>query len=297
MAILLAAASAVVYGSGDFFGGLAARRVPAFVVAFVSQCVGLAALLAVTLVWPDSAPTASDWAWGAAAGVAGGLGIAAFYWALSTGPMAVTAPITAVISATIPAFVGVATGDRPGAVSWIGVAAAVPAIGLVARADNPEGSENPGGAGSARRVASRTVAAAAAAGVAFGIFFVAFARTGSQAGLWPLVAARLASISVLAALLVARREPARTPADHPAHHLGTSWLLLVAAGVFDTTANGLYLLATRSGALSLVAVVSAMYPASTVVLARLVLREHLARWQIVGLALAAVAVGLVAVGR
>src|SRR5262249_20565506 len=128
--------------------------------------------------------------------------------------------------------------------------------------------------------------AALAAGLGFGFFFVALARTSGDSGLWPLVAARVASITLLAAIIVALRRPVTL--------VRNVIPLVVVAGVADTAANALYLAAATSGLLSLVAVIAAMYPASTVILARLVLGERVHRWQVGGFALAAVAVGLVA---
>ncbi len=276
MTIVLALASALVYGTGDFLGGLASRRVAAVVVTFVSQCAGLATLLLVLPFAHGDGLVQSDLAWGAAGGLAGAVALVAFYWALAAGTMSVVAPLTAVVSAVVPVVTGLALGERPSTWALVGVVLALPAIALIAR-------EN---AGAHRRATRRVLVAALIAGAGFGFFFVALARTSGDTGMWPLVGARVASVSLLAVVLaVTGRRPSVVPEAR---------VTVLAAGVFDTTANALYLAAASRGLLSLVAVIAALYPASTVVLARVVLGERVERWQLGGFALAALAVGLVA---
>ena len=135
----------------------------------------------------------------------------------------------------------------------------------------------------------------------FGLFFVFFARAGEGAGMWPTVSARLASVSLLAVVVVVTTMSRRSRGDAeaaPVLQVDRGALPLIAgAGVLDVAANGVYLVASRNGLLSLISVVSAMYPAATVLLARVVLRERLARQQVIGLVLAGLSVGLVAAGR
>ncbi len=276
MTIFLALASALVYGTADFLGGLASRRAAALAVTFVSQCAGLTSLLVVIPFAHGTGFDGADAAWGAAGGMGGAAALVCFYWALAAGTMSVVAPLTAVVSAIVPVATGLALGERPSVWSLVGVALALPAIALIAH-ERGEGTP---------RAPRLVLAAALVAGVGFGFFFVALARTSGDSGLWPLVGARVASISLLTlALLVARRAPRLPPEVRP---------MTLVAGVFDTSANALYLAAASRGLLSLVAVIAALYPASTVVLARVVLGERVQRWQIGGFALAAVAVGLVA---
>jgi len=274
--IVLALASALVYGTADFFGGLASRRVAAVVVTFLSQCAGLASLLVLLPFAHGHGLVGADLAWGAAGGLSGAVALVCFYWALAAGTMSVVAPLTAVISAVVPVVTGLVLGERPSAWALLGVAIALPAIGLIARET----------AGAPSRTSRRVLLAALAAGAGFGFFFVALARTSGDTGLWPLVAARVASITLLALVLAAtRRRPVAATEVRPT---------ILAAGVLDTTANALYLAAAGRGLLSLVAVIAALYPASTVVLARVVLGERVQRWQLGGFALAALAVALVA---
>ena len=275
MTIVLALASALVYGTADFLGGLASRRAAAIVVTFVSQCAGLLCLL-VVLPLARASFDAVDAAWGAAGGISGAAALVCFYWALAAGTMSVVAPLTAVISAVVPVITGLALGERTSPWTLLGVGLALPAIALIAR----ESDERPG------RHGRRVVAAAVVAGLGFGFFFVCLARTSGDSGLWPLVGARVASITLLVAALGVIRRPVRLPGEVRG--------ITVLAGVGDTTANALYLAAATRGLLSLVAVIAALYPASTVVLARLVLGERVERWQVGGFVLAAVAVTLVA---
>lgn len=276
MTILLALASALVYGTADFLGGLASRRAAALAVTFVSQCAGLASLILVIPFIHGRGFDGTDVAWGAAGGMGGAAALVCFYWALAAGTMSVVAPLTAVVSAIVPVVTGLALGERPSPWSLAGVALALPAIALIAHER-----------GEARLRAPRLVlAAAVVAGLGFGFFFVALARTSGETGLWPLLGARVASIGLLTlALAVTRRVP-RIPSDvRP---------MTLVAGVFDTSANALYLAAASRGLLSLVSVIAALYPASTVVLARVVLGERVQRWQLGGFVLAALAVSLVA---
>ena len=281
MAALFASLSAAVFGVGDFLGGLAARRVRALVVAAWSQLVGLGLLAAlVFVVLPDTHPTRADLVWGAAGGLVGAAGLVLLYTALSTGPMSVAAPITAVFSAIVPVAAGLGFGERPGPLAALGVVLAFPAIVLIARAEENPSLAHPAGS------AMVALLPAFGAGLGFGLFFVFLQRTSSDAGLWPLVSARSTSLVALFLLVLV------TPGGNTLRD-GTARLVLL-CGVCDVTANAFYLLAVHRGLLSLVAVLAALYPASTVVLARVVLRERMTRSQLVGLGLAGVAAVCVA---
>ena len=277
MAILFASLSSLVYGSADFVGGIVARRNHGVVVAIVSQFFGLLALGVALAVWPHVQVSGGDLAWGLLAGLGGGGGLALFYPALGKGPMSIVAPLTALMSAVIPMVVGFATGDRPSAPALVGALLALPAIVLVARESGSHG-----------KVELSTVLDCLGASAGFGLFYVALSRTSVHAGLWPLAAARIASLSLLGGLcLVARRSP--RPATG-------SLAIIAGVGVFDMAANALYLLAATRGLLSLVSVVGSLYPAGTVVCAVVFLRERLLAAQVLGLLLAGLAVSLVALG-
>jgi drug/metabolite transporter (DMT)-like permease len=278
MALTLALAAALSYGVGDFIGGLATRHAAAVPVVLLSQAAGLVALLAVLPALPAADPTAADLAWGAASGVAGGLGLVLLFRSFALGAMGVAAPVTAVCSAGLPVLVGLALGERPGVVVLVGVGLALAAVGLISRED-----EAAPGAVPLRRV----VTVAAAGGLFFGCFYVLLAETGDDAGLWPLAAARGASTLMLApaVLLLGRGLPAARPSA-----------AACLSGIVDMVANVLYLLALRRGLLSVVPVLTSLYPAATVVLARYLLHERVGRAQLVGFAVAAAAVTMIAAG-
>jgi len=278
MAALLALLSAAAYGTGDFFGGLASRRSPVSGVVLRAHAVGLA-LLVVVAPFAGGVLTAGDAVIGAAAGVSGGLAVALFYQGLARGTMSVVAPITALLGTAVPVLYGLVRGERPSAVAGAGIVLALLAIALVSAEDDDEGR---------RGIRDRAVIGLAlASGAGFGVFFVVLAEAGDDAGLWPVLVARLASVALFA-LLVRSRFTATRP-------LGAgTWRLAVLAGVLDVAANTAYVFATREGLLSVVAVLTSLYPAGTVVLARLFLAERLCPPQRVGLGLAAVAAVMVA---
>jgi drug/metabolite transporter (DMT)-like permease len=274
-AYALAVLSAVSYGAADFLGGLATRRFAMYAVVVVSQLVGLILVVLALPLLPPASAVAGDFAWGAASGLAGGIGVALLYRGLAVGVMSVVAPVTAVCAVIIPLAVGTALGERPAALALLGVALALVAIVLVSQA----GSETAG----TRR--STGVPIAIASGIAIGIFLVCLERTGPAAGLWPLVAARIVSVGFLSGVALSRGEAIRPgPGSLP---------ILVACGALDMLANTLYLLAVRDGPLGIVATLSSLYPASTVILARVVLQERLRPAQVGGVVCAAAAIVLI----
>lgn len=298
MGVLLAALSAILYGSGDFFGGLASKREMPLAITWFSQLVGLGAITVVAVVAPADHVTAMDWGWGALGGLAGAMGLLLLYGALARGPMAVVAPITALMSAIVPVAAGVIRGERPGGWAVVGVVLSFPAIVLVASA----GGISRDHLGARRDLLARTLIESVLAGFGFGMFFVFFASAGEHAGMWPTVAAKVASAGALSMVVLVRRVRLSDPTERRTFDRrlvpdASSFPLIAGAGLFDVTANGIYLAASRLGLLSEVAVVSAMYPAATVALAGTVLRERISRVQLMGLVLAAGAVGLVAYGR
>jgi drug/metabolite transporter (DMT)-like permease len=268
VAALLALVSSAVFGIGDFCGGMATRRAAAAAVLLWSHVVGLLLIVA-TVPFIGGEPTAHDLLVGGLGGLAGAAGVGLLYQALSIGPMSVVAPVTALLAATVPVVAGVATGDRPGLAPSVGMGLALVAIVLVSAE----------GGGSLRPSDLRGVAFAMGSGLGFGIFFVALSYTGDGAGLWPLVAARTASVSAMTILALAGRFAPAVPA-------GPARPLTAAAGTLDVLANVLYLLAVRQGLLSVVSVLASLYPVSTVLLARVVLRERFIAVQRMGMALA-----------
>jgi drug/metabolite transporter (DMT)-like permease len=221
-------------------------------------------------------PRVADIGWGVAAGVAGLLGIVLLYYSLSTGAMAVAAPITAVAGAGLPVVAGLIIDDPPSTIALIGVGCAVAAIGLVSIGPRTHG-----------RVTTRIIGTALLSGAMFGLFFTLLAQTPEESGMWPLVAVRATSIPLGLALVALRRTTLRMPRRI------AGWL--VVAGMGDIGANALYLVAVRQGMLSVVAPIAALYPVSTVLLALAIDKERVRPLQVVGLGLAATALVLTAV--
>jgi drug/metabolite transporter (DMT)-like permease len=286
MFYVLALASAATYGAADFLGGLASRRTSAIAIVVVSQCAGLISLVLVLPLLPASQPAASDWIWGAAAGVAGGAGVALLYRALAITTMAIAAPITAVCAVTVPVAVSMALGERPGTGPLAGIALALASIVLVsqqrAEPDTRDATVAQGFSPAAR---SSGILTALASGVAIGLFFLAVAQLRPEAGMWPLIAARGVSVTLFSTLAVATGRSLRMPAGVMS--------IAVAGGVLDMLANVLYLVASRDGPLSVVVTLTSLYPAGTVLLARTVLGEQLSALQVMGVVCALAAILLI----
>lgn len=280
MAIVLALASAIVYGVSDYVGGRASRRWPPIVVALAAELTILVITVGFVPVIETTGPTGRAVCWGIVGGVAGSAGVLGLYAALSRGNMTVIAPVTGVVAAIVPVAVGMGLGERPRATATVGIVLAIVAValigGLVGVANQP--------------LDTRTVLLASAVGAAFGMLFVAYSRTGDGAGLWPLLMSRAGATPLLLGAFVVARRRGQAPV------LGAQVLVPGAAiGVLILVANGLYLVAARGGLLSVVAVLVALYPASTVALASLLDGERASRWQIAGMGAAVVAVTLITV--
>jgi drug/metabolite transporter (DMT)-like permease len=275
VAVGLALLAALAYGAADFYGGLASRRMPAATVVVLAQLFGMV-VLGLAFPFVPSHFYQTDVLVGLGAGVCGALGIAALYAALAIGRMGVVSPITAVVGASVPVVWGFATGERPAAAAVAGVVLAFLAVGLVSTNEET------------RRISLREpgLGLALASGAGIGFLYVLLAHAHHDSGLSVLATSRLTSIPLLLAYALIRRERLRPP---------TNLLLSVAvAGVLDMAANLLYVLAARVGLLAIVAVLTSLYPASTVFLARIVLAEKLNRVQWLGVGCAFCGVLLIA---
>jgi drug/metabolite transporter (DMT)-like permease len=275
IALLLALGSSLAYGCADFLGGLGARKAHVLRTVLVAAP---ASLVVELLLWPFLGASFSPGVlvWGAASGVASAAAFVLLYRTLAIGPMNVLSPVTALVSAMLPAGVGLLQGEHLGAAGLLGLPLALVAVVLVSAGH---------GAGPARP--SRTaLLLALGAGAAIALQLVFLHQAPSDSGVAPLIVGRAVSSAVtLAAAVVMFR---RLGPERPAYAMSA------AAGVLDSVANLLFLLAARGGDLAVVAVITALYPAGTVLLARGVLAERIHRGQLVGLGTAAVAVGLLA---
>jgi drug/metabolite transporter (DMT)-like permease len=280
IAILLALGSAVAYGLSDFIGGVFSKRASPWAVALVGQTAGGVVMVGVSLVVAGD-PVGGDYGWALLAGVGNGLGTVFLYRGLSSGRMGVVAPVSGVGAALLPVAVGLISGERPAILVWLGILAAMPGIWLVAR--EPAGEDvtgaNPAGSG---------VLDGVLAGLGFGTLFASLAQIPESAGFAPLALNQLvAAVVIVVAASLARA--AWVPRSRAAY-------AGAATGVLGATATGAFLLATQQGFLTVTAVLASLYPAFTVLLAATVLREHVHRWQAIGLVLCGAAVALVAAG-
>ncbi len=286
MTYLLALASALLYGAGDFTGGLASRRAGMLPVVLLSQLSGLVLLVLLLPFLSPATPSRADLLWGASAGLTGGVGVALLYRALAVGRMAVVAPITAVCAVAIPVLVSVGLGERPTLLSVLGIVLGLGSIVLISQQTAPEESAlEPSSTGRL----SPGVGIALVSGVAIGLFFLSLARTRAEAGMWPILASRAVSVTMFGLAILAGRRTLR---------LANVLALTLLCGVLDMCANALYLVAARTGPLSVVVTLSSLYPASTALLARVVLGERLNTRQIAGVVCALIAiVVIVSAGR
>ncbi len=277
MASLLALGGALSWGLGDFFGGLAARRIAVLTVLALSQAIGLVGVALWVVLAGDPFPGVVELLPAALAGLAVAIGLAALYRGLAIGAMGIVAPISAA-SPVVPLSVDAARGSVPGVLQWLGVALVLTGIVTLSREQGSGGQRIAAGAG-----------LAVVAALGFGLFFVGLDAGADESAPWAVVAARSASVTfaVAAAVFVTRTSLCPPRALLPA---------LVAIGVFDTGANVLVAYATTKGAAGIVAVLSALYPVVTVVLARVVLKEQLSISRRVGGVVALGGAALVATG-
>ncbi|MGI8697406.1 MAG: EamA family transporter [Mycobacteriales bacterium] len=299
-AILLALGCAGMYGAADFFAGLASRRASYVWVALVVQATA-AVILAVAAPFAGGQLSVAAALWGAFSGIGCGAGSVALYRGFARGQMAVAGPISAVGAAVIPVLAGLVLGERPSALTLAGVLLVFPAVWLIARA-GPEPGER-------RRGAAAGAGDGVLAGAGFGMLFLGLGQAPDDSGLWATAATLVASLLVVAAMSAmslrnARQGPRDVAATHQrpvaaaTHRLpvGAGRIQALLAGIACAVAPVLYAFAARRGLLIVVAVLAALYPGVTVLLARLLLREMSSRSQLAGLALAAAGVVAITAG-
>ncbi len=275
---MLAIASALLVGGADFTGGFLSRTVSPFRVAALAQVVGVALALPTALLVYSERVAHGDVAWSAASGVAVGVGLVAFYSAMTRGLISLVAPVTAVTGAVVPVVYAFGSGERPATAAVVGIVLAIAAIGLVSLAPGaPPRSASAGGLG--------PLPVAFAAGILFGLFYVCFARVHEDAGMWPVAISRVASATVVVALALG--VTGGLAVQRPV----VPRIALIGALEFGAAVT--LLLALQRGPVSVASVLASLYPVTTMFLAALVLRERLRGLQLVGVALALVAVMLI----
>lgn len=274
LAVLYGLASAASWGAGDFSGGFAAKRSNVYSVVIISQLVGAICLGGLALLFSEPFSPLNDLLYGSGAGIAGVIGLVALYRGLAGGHMGVVAPVAAVITAIVPVVVGVFIDGLPGLQQMVGFGLALAAIWLLSRGN------------SEAHIRLQDLGLPIVAGLGFGMFLILIDRVGEGAVFWPLVAARIASITLLF-IFVLLTQQAEIP------HVRQLPIIAV-AGLFDSGGNAFFALATQLDRLDISSVLASLYPASTVILAWFILNERLMRWQWVGVAAALIAVVLIA---
>jgi drug/metabolite transporter (DMT)-like permease len=261
----------LVWGTSDFLGGYSSRRSNAFVFTTIVHATGLLFMLGIAVANHSLFPSRAGIAWALAAGASGGIGLAIFYRALASGRMGLTAPVAAVLSAAIPTVFGMFIEGVPRLLQVAGFVIAVVGIWLISR---PEDGSRPQGIGTA-----------VVAGIAFAGFYLFMKQAGDNSAVWLSAVSRIAAVTLTGVIVLLGRH----------RHItlqGFGWGMV--AGVLDISGSVMFIRATQTGRLDSAVVISSLYPAITVLLARLFLKEHFTRWKLVGMFAALLAVPLIA---
>lgn len=274
LAITYGIGSALMWGASDFSGGFATKQCHALMVILLAHLLGALLLLAMIPIFAEPFPRADCLMWGALAGFCGTLGLTAFYRALAMGRMGLVAPLSAIVTAALPITVALFTEGMPRMPQMIGFGVAMVAVWCLS---------SPGGCS---KITKNERDLALLSGLGFGLFFICIDRASTEAILWPLLVARIASIALAAILLMARRQMT------PPGKMQLPCIALV--GILDTFANAFFALSVNLGRLDVAAMLGAMYPAFTLLLAGLILKERLSLQQWFGAMAALVALALIA---
>lgn len=277
MPLIWAGLAALFYGIADYSGSRASRFANSASITFFGQAMAFTGIGVFLLFVRTPVMPLESWLWTTGGGFGGALALVAFYKAMSLGSMTVIAPITAVIGLSVPVLAGVLSGERPSASAWVGILLASVAVALVADILDRHDLPTP----------PRVIWMAVAAGIGFGMIFVCMGNASHDHGVWPLFGQRLVSVPTVAAIAFFQTRNVFVPKN--------VILLSIAAGVLDTSANGLYLLATNTELMSIVSVVVAMYPVATIFLAMTLDHERLHKSQGVGLLLAITSLVLISI--
>lgn len=271
--VFYALSSALVFGASDFCGGMASRRINQYQVLVISSFVSIFVMAALALVWKEDLPSISGVLWGSLGGAAGVLGLVALYGGLASGNAAIVSPVSGVVSASLPVIFAILTKGLPGISQLAGFAIALPGIWLVTLTTPTE-----------RDKSTRGVVLGILAGVGFGFFFIFVSRVEKEGVFIPLAIAKMSSWLVAFMLLTVKK--------HKVPSIKGNWLAVL-TGIIDPIANALFVLANHYTRLDVAAVLSSLYPAGTVFLSRLILKEQISRLQWIGVMLCLVAIVLI----
>jgi uncharacterized membrane protein len=273
LSILYGIGSALSWGAGDFSGGLSSRKVGSYRAVFYADFFGLFLIIAAFLVYPESLPAMRVLWESAVGGMLGSIGLLALYYSLTRGRMSIAAPVSALFAALLPVIVGGITEGLPNPTQLIGFVLALAAVWLISQGD---------GKFHISRLSDLRLPILA--GVGFGSYFI-FMHNATQdntATLWPMITSRVAGTVLVLAFILARRESLVIPRD--------AWTVVLINATLDLAGNFFYILASKIGRLDISAVLSSLYPGATVILAWLLLKEHISRWQVFGILLAFAAI-------
>jgi len=263
-----ALAAAVCWGCSDFSGGVSAKGANVAIVVIVAQGAGLLSLLLLATATGEPMPSSIALLWGAAAGVGVGVGLLCFYRALAIGQMGINAPVAVLVTSTLTVFFGIWHEGMPGPLEIAGFVLALVAVCLMTFSEGKTSG----------------LLLAVCGGMGFSVYLICSKQASGEAVYWPLVAARLASIVILLAILIAT-DGSRKPLANRSY--------MIIAGILDAAANGLFVYAVRSGRLDVATILSGLYPAVTVLCARFILNERVSKHQSAGIAVALIAVPLI----
>jgi drug/metabolite transporter (DMT)-like permease len=264
LSIFYGIASAVAWGAGDFLGGLATRKTSPYRVLFLGQLSGLILFLFLALLTVEALPAAADVLWAALASLLGLAGLVFLYRALAGGQMTIAAPVSALFSALIPVVYAIITTGFPSVTTMVGFILAFLAVWLISQTD-----------GMNLRFSLSDLRLPLTSGFFFGLYFIALHKATLHSFYWPVTVSRITGVLVLGLIALLGRQPAMPPRG--------LWRIVVLSGILDVIGNGLYALAARTGRLDVAAVLGALYPASTVLLAWILLKEKVSMIQTIGI--------------
>ena len=273
LSIIYGIASAATWGAGDFLGGLASKRTSPYRVLFLGQLAGLIPFFFLALLTNEIIPPAVDVLWSALASLLGLAGLVFLYRALASGQMTIAAPVSALFSALIPVVFAIFTAGLPSITTLIGFILAFLAVWLISQAD-----------GMNLRFSLSDLRLPLTSGLFFGLYFIVLHRATLHTFYWPLAISRFVGVLALGLVAFLSRQPALPPRS--------LWGIVIMSGILDIAGNGFYALAARTGRLDVAAVLGALYPASTVLLAWLILKEKISRIQTIGILCAFAAIVL-----
>jgi len=265
--------SAVGWGAADFTGGIASRRTGAYRTVFYSEIIGLFFILLAVSITQEARPSWSTLLMAGTAGAIGTIALLTLYYALSIGKMSIATPVSALMAAALPVLAGTMMAGFPGALTFLGFGASLAAIWLISREE-----------GNQKNIITHIndLRMPLLAGIGFGTYFILMHRAAQTATFWPMVASRSGGILIMLVYIVVQRRPWRVEQG--------AWLYIVINSLLDVGGNTLFLLASQNGRMDVAAVLSSLYPAITVLLAALILKERVARTQSIGILLALFAI-------